>query len=297
MCRNCPKATQDRTGEACKRGCKVNLRRLAPRPERLTERGFLLNRRGRKLAGDRARTTAVCAAFLLASSPLAGAASGAAPQTPCPNLKEPRKLHVDGRAALELQVKMDVDVDGAPNAYGPRGKKTLDILAHALSPKAGSHPRQVVGYMTEYDGGPPTVQTKDDPYPGYYVSQTDFADIRNPRMEDPRRYVDATRINYVVQGKAAREAGVEMGDFAVVYSCRTHRTVYAIVADSGNESGAEGSLALVRALGYDLKNGIDDSVNEREIVVRYFPKSNPEKQFFKTQAELDAAASKLGLTE
>ncbi len=214
---------------------------------------------------------------------------------PCPGLKAPRKVNDQGRVALEVQVKMDVDVDGAPNAYGPKGKKALDIDKHARAPKGSEHPGEIVGYMTDYTGGPPTVQTKNDPYPGYYVSQTDFADQKNPRMEDPRRYVDATRINYVVQGKAAREAGVAMGDFAVVYSCRTGKSVYAIVADSGNESGAEGSLALVRALGYPLTNGIDDSVDEPEIVVRYYPKSNPEKQFFKTQSELDAAARKMGL--
>ncbi len=190
---------------------------------------------------------------------------------------------------------MDVDVDGAPNAYGPKGKPALDILKHARSPKGSEHPGEIVGYMTEYTGGPPTVQGRNDPYPGYYVSQTDFADEHNPRMEDPRRYVDATRVNYVVQGKVAREAGAVMGDFAVVTSCRTGKSVYAILADSGNESGAEGSLALVRALGYPLKNGIDDSVDHAEIVIRYYPHSNPGKQFFKTQADLDAAAIKLGL--
>jgi hypothetical protein len=114
-------------------------------------------------------------------------------------------------------------------------------------------------------------------------------------MEDPRRYVDATRINYVVQGRVAEKAGVQMGDFATVYSCRTGKLAYAIVADSGNPSGAEGSLALVRALGYPARNGIDDSIDHREIVVRYFPGSNPQKHFFKTQAELDEAAKKLGL--
>ena len=214
---------------------------------------------------------------------------------PCPSLKHPRSGVEDGRTFVEVQVKMDVDVDGAPNAYGPKGRPTLDILKHARSPKGSEHPGEIVGYMTEYTGGPPTVQGKNDPYPGYYVSQTDFADLHNPRMEDPRRYVDATRVNYVVQGKVARQAGATMGDFAVVYSCRTGKTVYAILADSGNESGAEGSLALVRTLGYPLKNGIDDSVDDPEIVIRYYPHSNPAKQFFKTQAELDAAAGKLGL--
>ena len=236
----------------------------------------------------------VALAFLAA--PLAAVAPPRDPAArPCPGLKGEAKVNQGGHEGVEVQVKMDVDVDGAPNAYGPRGKKALDVLAHAHAPKDSPHPGEIVGYMTEYDGGPPTVQGKNDPYPGYYVSQTDFADKNNKRMEDPRRYVDATQINYVVQGRVAREAGVKMGDFASVYSCRTGKSVYAIVADSGNESGAEGSLALVRALGYKLTNGIDDSVDNREIVIRYYPKSNPDKHFFKTQQELDQAAIKLGL--
>jgi hypothetical protein len=214
---------------------------------------------------------------------------------PCPGLKSPRAVQQGGHSAVEVQVKMDVDVDGAPNAYGPRGKRTLDKLEHAYGPKGTPQAHEVVGFMTDYDGGPPTVQRRGDPYPGYYVSQTDFADLSNKRMEDPRRYVDATKINYVVEGTAAKDAGVIMGDFAVVYSCRTGKSAYAIVADSGNDSGAEGSLALVRALGYPLTNGIDDSVDHPEILVRYYPKSNPQHQFFKTQAALDDAARKLGL--
>jgi len=215
---------------------------------------------------------------------------------PCPNLSAPRMVEDSGRQALELQVRMDVDVDGAPNAYGPPGKPALDILDHALGPKQPGKPREVVGFMTEYDGGPPTIQRKGDPYPGYYVSQTDFADIHNKRMEDPRRYVDATKINYVVLGGAAIKAGVQLGDFVTVYSCRTGKSVYAIVGDSGNESGAEGSLALVQHLGYTyIKNGIDESVEKREIVLHYFPHSNPKKQFFLTQQALDEAAKKAGI--
>jgi hypothetical protein len=214
----------------------------------------------------------------------------------CPGLSGVRRVQDHGRAAVEVQVMMDVDVDGAPNAYGPKGKKTLDVLAHALSPKVHGKARRIVGFMTEFEGGPPTVQGRHDPYPGYYVSQTDFADEHNSRMEDPRRYVDAGRVNYVVLGRDAQEAGVEMGDFVTVYSCRTGRSAYAIVGDSGNESGAEGSLALVRNLGYtQIVNGIDESVTEREILVHYFPHSNPKGQFFKTQEGLDEAARRLGL--
>ena len=190
---------------------------------------------------------------------------------------------------------MNVDVDGAPNAYGPRGRKTLDSLDHAHSPRESGHPERIVGYMTEYEGGPPTIQRKGDPFPGYYVSQTDFADLANPRKEDPRRYVDASRINYVVQGRVARLGKVAIGDFVTAYSCRTGRSAYAIVADSGNESGAEGSLALVQALGYNIKDGREDSVDNRDIIIRYYPGSNPQKEFFKTQSALDARAKTLNL--
>ena len=216
---------------------------------------------------------------------------------PCPGLKASRVYQVGGRTAVEVQVFMHVDVDGAPNAYGPKGKKALDNEAHAHAPKESGNPQEIVGYMTEYDGGPPTIQGKHDPYPGYYVSQTDFVDKSIKRKEDPRRYVDASKINYVVQGRVAKQNNVRLGDFATVYSCRTGKTAYAIVADSGNESGAEGSLALVQALGYNIKDGVEDSVDKREIVVTYYPKTNPEKQFFHTQAELDAAAEKVGLAK
>ena len=235
-------------------------------------------------------------AILCAVSALASVQPSA--PRPCPNLKEARTIKANGRTALEVQVRMDVDVDGAPNAYGPKGKKTLDVLAHAYSPKVPGKRQELVGYMTNDDDGKPMIQRKGDPYPGYYVSQTDFADIRNPREEDPRRYVNAATTNYVVLGRVAIDGGVHLGDFVTVYSCRTGKSAYAIVGDSGNESGAEGSLALVRALGYtQITNGIDESVNDPEIVVRYFPNSNPKHQFFKTQAELDTAAKKLGLTK
>lgn len=217
---------------------------------------------------------------------------------PCPGLKAPRVYQAGERKAVELQVFLHVDVDGAPNAYGPKGKKALDTAAHAHAPHDGArNPKEIVGYMTEYDGGPPTVQGPHDPYPGYYVSQTDFFDKAITRQEDPRRYVDASKINYVVQGRVARAHGVKLGDLATVYSCRTGRSAYAIVADSGNESGEEGSLALVQALGYKIKDGVEDSVDRREIVLTYYPGTNPDKRFFHTQAELDAAAEKLGLAK
>ena len=114
---------------------------------------------------------------------------------------------------------MDVDVDGAPNAYGPPGKETLDTLldAHYLN----RADKKIVGYLID-ENGSPILQGPDDPFPGYYISQTAFSNIENQNEQDPRSYVDARHINYVVRGDAARRRGVKVGDFA--RSIRSART-------------------------------------------------------------------------
>ncbi len=188
---------------------------------------------------------------------------------------------------------MDVDVDGAPNAYGPPDKETLDILLDAHFLNRADKP--IVGYLID-ENNRPILQGPKDPFPGYYISQTAFTDIENQDERDPRRYVDARKINYVVRGDKTRRRGVQVGDFASVHSKRTHKSVFAIVGDTGNPTGDEGSLHLLQDLGYPFHDGISDSVGKPEIVIRFYPNSNPTHQFFFSQAALDAAALKLGLS-
>ncbi len=198
------------------------------------------------------------------------------------------------RSSFEILTRrMDVDVDGAPNAYGPPGKQALDVLldAHYLN----RADKEIVGYLTD-EHNRPIRQGRNDPFPGYYISQTAFADIGNQNERDPRRYVDARNINYVVRGDAARRRGARVGDFVSVYSKRTRKSVFAIVGDTGNPTGDEGSLHLLQDLGYPFHDGISDSVEKPEIVIRFYPNSNPKHQFFFTQTELDKAATKLGLS-
>ena len=194
-----------------------------------------------------------------------------------------------------LTHRMDVDVDGAPNAYGPPGSHTLDNLrdAHYRRRRHG----EIVGYLTDDDHPTvPILQGPHDPFPGYYISQTAFTDptITDPR--NPRRYVDATKINYVVLGKQATKQGARLGDFVTVTSLRTHRTVFAIIGDDGNPSGNEGSLHLLQSLGYPFRDGKNDAVDHSEILIRFYPHSNPTHQFFHTQPALDHAAQSLNLT-
>jgi hypothetical protein len=192
--------------------------------------------------------------------------------------------------------RMDVDVDGAPNAYGPAGTHPLDELRNAHY-RRRKH-AEIVGYLTDDDDPKvPIIQGPHDPYPGFYISQTAYVDATNSNDRDPRRYVDATKINYIVLGNAARKQGARLGDFVAVHSNLTHKSVFAIIADDGNPSGDEGSLHLLQDLGYPFKNGIDDAVEHRgEILIRFFPNSNPSQLFFHTQAALNQAATKLGLS-
>ncbi len=192
-----------------------------------------------------------------------------------------------------LNHRMDVDVDGAPNAYGPPGKPTLDDLMNAHYLERGD--QAIVGYLVD-DGRKPILQGPKDPFPGYYISQTAFADAANHNERDPRSYVDARNINYVVRGDEARRRGVKVGDFVAVYSERSQRAVFAIVGDTGNPTGDEGSLHLRQELGYPFHDGRSDSVTRPEIIVRFFPNSNPKHMFFFTQGALDEAATKLALS-
>ena len=192
--------------------------------------------------------------------------------------------------------RMDVDVDGAPNAYGPAGTHPLDELRNAHY-RRRKH-AEIVGYLTDDDNPKiPIIQGPLDPYPGYYISQTSYTDPAIIDPKNPRRYVDATKINYIVLGDAARKRGARIGDFVAVFSTRTHKSVFGLVADEGNPSGDEGSLHLLQDLGYPFKNGIDDAVEAHgEIIIRFFPASNPTQLFFRTQSALNAAALKLGLS-
>ena len=198
------------------------------------------------------------------------------------------------KADKEIFVLMSVDVDGAPNAYGPDNKKALDyeLAAHVGAKKSGA----IVGYLIDKRGNP-IIQGKSDPAPGFYISTTGYVDVKNNNKFDPRRYVNAAEINYTVLADSAKKKGVKTGDFCVVHSVKNNKTVFAIVGDTGHRNGAEGSLALLKRLGYPVKNGKSGkgAPKIKDIVVRYFANSNPSKQFFFDQSDLDLAAKALNL--
>jgi len=99
------------------------------------------------------------------------------------------------------------------------------------------------------------IQQERDPFPGYYISCTSLSD-KTKTFTDPTRYVDASKIPYVVlpQGIADR-GGARLGDFAVVVNLRNGKSSFAIYADIGTLG--EGSVALANALGIqsDARHG------------------------------------------
>jgi hypothetical protein len=134
---------------------------------------------------------------------------------------------------------MTIDADGAPNAYNA-DNTGLDDLANA-------------GYSGHWNGilqdenGDPLVQGPNDPFPGYYISCTSLADWAKA-PHDPARFVDASKIPYVVlPGEVARQAGARLGDLAVAVNLWNGDYSYAIFADVGTLG--EGSVALANNLG------------------------------------------------
>jgi hypothetical protein len=158
--------------------------------------------------------------------------------------------HVPGDTAFFYESGMTIDADGAPNAYHP-DNIGLDDLSNAGSPGNWQG-------LAKNENGEPFVQGPDDPFPGYYVSATALADRTKP-VNDPTRYVDASKIPFIVlPGAMARQIGARPGDFAVVFNQRNGQSSYAIFGDVGpSDRIGEGSVALAENLGIrsDARNG------------------------------------------
>ncbi len=141
-----------------------------------------------------------------------------------------------------------IDADGAFRTYHPNDRLGLDSLAHA------GHPGNWWALVTDNGktSGRPVLQGKSDPAPGYYVSTTALYDPDNPNPRDPHRYVDATKIPYIVlHPKALKYA--RLGDFATVVNLQNGKVSAALVADESTPdlSVGEGSIALAEVLGID----------------------------------------------
>ena len=131
---------------------------------------------------------------------------------------------------------MEIDADGAPNAYNPQDTG-LDALQNAGGP--GDWHRLVTD-----KSGAPVIQGASDPFPGYYVSKSALEDLTLSRS-DPKRYVDSTKIPYIVLPPAVASQGrAKLGDFASVVNLENGQVASAIYADVAiTFNMGEGSVA------------------------------------------------------
>lgn len=166
----------------------------------------------------------------------------------------------DDDPAYFFHAGMQIDADGAPDAYHPKNIGT-DNLKHA-----GKNGRWwgVVTHNLK-PRGRPVVQGKNDPNPGYYVSTTSLFDPKY-KHHDPRRYVNANTIPYFVLPKDALP-GIQIGDIAAIFNRKNGRLVYAIYADRTRAKRhgriGEGSIALAKALDIDAnprKGGVNKGI-------------------------------------
>lgn len=190
-----------------------------------------------------------------------------------------------GEKALFFVAGMRIDADGAPRAYHPGGSPPgLDFLANA------GHPGNFFGVVTDRHGNP-VVQSAHDPAPGFFVSPTSLQDP-DRRVEDPRRYVDASTIPYIVlPGLVRDKGGVRLGDFATVRNRKNGKIVHAIFADGGPRGKiGEGSIALAKALGIPSspKHGGTD---RKEIAYVVFAGSGNNRP--RTRARIDTNGKRL----
>lgn len=145
-----------------------------------------------------------------------------------------------------------VNGDGSPRCYGPKGCKPtpLDYLGNA-----GSYgPPQNWWAICTDDGtssGDPIVQSKNNPYPGLFVSMTAYINSEY-YYSDPRRYLDSEKVLFsVVPGNVRNAtAGKCKGCRCVVTDNKTGTMCECVIGDIGptNHLG-EGSIALAKFFG------------------------------------------------
>jgi hypothetical protein len=179
---------------------------------------------------------------------------------------------------------MTIDADGAPNAYGPKNRG-LDYTENARGQGGW------VALVTNTQGHPVIQRT--GRYRGYYVSTTSLQqpNIKDPR--NPRKYLDATRIPYIVlPPDFATAYGISLGDLAVVTNTANGRSAYAIYGDVGPRGKiGEGSIALAKELGIPSNPRHDSAPNGVTYLI--FPGSGPHQWKTITRNRISSSTARL----
>lgn len=150
-------------------------------------------------------------------------------------------MQVDGTMSVHYVGKLATDADGAPRAYHPADKKRPDNTGKAFDWLANISTSELHGIQGQDGNGPAT---------GFYVSGTAMENS-NYKVNDTRRYVDASTIPYIVLPRTIPlPAGIQLKDSCIAYvvDLKTGGTTGAIFGDVGHAVG-EASIALGVRLG------------------------------------------------
>ena len=196
------------------------------------------------------------------------------------------QIRVVKDAVLFTAKELNVDADGAPNAYFLNGNGlsyTCDGVvaiengkrvtpdsgdkdwqkkcnaAWSLAKQTGDYSKVAIfGFSVDMKTRKPLVQSEGEPFPGTAYISTTTVSIPGTPEGTQRHYVDATKIPYVVLPSSfVRKYKVQPGSLAVVYRPLTDKYAFGIYADGGNLG--EASLKLHQDLGnnpYIVRNGI-----------------------------------------
>lgn len=223
-----------------------------------------------------------------------GADGDAAPPQPVPWMTYQGTPVVRiGTAYSYVTGRVAIDADGSPRAYHPNDTG-LDALANAGYPDKGWRSVLVVD---PNDASKPFVQP-DGPTMGYFVSKTSLQDS-TLKETDPRRYVDAETVPYVIfPGAFYATAGTgRWGDLVMARNLdQPGRETLAVVADGGptDDPLGEMSIALATRLGGtdpNPRNGAGAPTGRMQYVV--FPGSHATPPWRRDLAEMETAAKAL----
>ncbi|HKH45251.1 MAG TPA: glycoside hydrolase family 75 protein [Thermoanaerobaculia bacterium] len=187
--------------------------------------------------------------------------------------------------------RISIDADGAPNAYAP-GNRGIDDLRNAGFPNGAW--RSILVVDPQHPDRP-FVQP-DGETAGFFISMTTLQDLTLP-VTDVHRYVDATRIPYLVFPGAfwALPGTGDFGDLTVARHIQSGKESSAVVADKGprNASLGEISIRLAENLGgrnVSPRHGTD---LQGPFLYVVFPKSKAQPRWPLTVEQIQERAQSL----